>query len=47
MEQNVIFHVMMEASRLSSANSGALKVVNRTYLEQLGKFVQRGPAFIE
>ena len=29
------------------ADSAALKVVNRAYLQQLGKFVQRDPTFIE
>ena len=29
------------------ADSAALKVVNRVYLWQLGKFVQRDPTFIE
>ena len=29
------------------ADSAALKVVNRAYLQQLGKLVQRDPTFIE
>ena len=29
------------------ADSAALKVVNRAYLQQLGKVVQRAPTFIE
>lgn len=29
------------------AESAALKVVNRAYLQQLGKLVQRDPTFIE
>ena len=30
-----------------TADSAALKVVNRAYLQQLGKLVQRNPTFIE
>ena len=30
-----------------TADSAALKVVNRAYLQQLGKLVQRDPTFIE
>ena len=29
------------------ADSAALKVVNRAYLQQLGKFFQRDPTFIQ